>query len=118
MPAEADSGAEALAYAREPPADNLLLDLDMPDLDGLTVAREIFQEQLPIKILAFSTYTNKGYDRGIYDYGGAGYPPKSETPETLRSVLRHVARGESGFCNGEDAQILRDAGYPIEDRSL
>ena len=76
------------------------------------------QEHLAIKIVAFSVYREEEYIRGIHDYGGAGYLLKSETPDTLLSVLRHVVDGESGFYSKAAIQILRDAGYAIEDRPL
>lgn len=114
--AEAENGKEALEFIRELSPDILLLDMRMPQLDGISVSDAIRSENRAVKILAFSVYDDDEYVRGIYDNDGAGYLLKSETPETLVSVLNRIFNGEKSFFSDEIAAKLRGWGCNFEDR--
>src|SRR5512134_114453 len=70
---EASSGDEALKLIKELSPDVLLLDMEMPGLKGVDVAREVKEARLPVRILALSTYDNKQYILGLLSSGASGY---------------------------------------------
>lgn len=97
--AEADSGERALVLAREHHPDVLLLDMEMPGLDGLDVTRTLAQEDLPTAVLILSGYEDEGYIFGVLDAGAAGYLSKQEPLGLIADAVRGVAAGDMGWLS-------------------
>ncbi|HSO27275.1 MAG TPA: response regulator transcription factor, partial [Anaerolineales bacterium] len=76
--AEAEDGELALQLTRELVPDVLLLDMEMPGLKGLEVAKALKGSDLSTRILALSTYDQKQYIFGLLANGAAGYLTKEE----------------------------------------
>ena len=91
--AEARNGAEAVELAREQRPDVALLDLRMPELDGIEAARRIYAEQpLPIVMLtAFSDRRNveKAIEAGIFTYLVKPFRETDVVPAIRAAVARH-----------------------------
>ncbi len=104
--AEAEDGNQALEFARDLKPDVLLLDMEMPELKGLDVARELEDSDSPVRILALSTYDDKQYIFGLLSSGAAGYLTKDEVPETIVEAVRGVARGEKGWVSRRVSAIM------------
>jgi DNA-binding NarL/FixJ family response regulator len=96
---EAGDGRAALELVEELPADVLLLDIEMPQMDGLEVAREINKNEMPIRILALSAYDDNEYVLGMLECGADGYLTKDEAPDLLVRAVRRVASGEAGWLS-------------------
>lgn len=92
--AEATTGAEALQLARSLRPDVLVLDMEMPELSGLEVARSIRQESLPVRVLALSAYDDESYVDGLIEHGASGYITKDKPLPLILEAVRAVARGE------------------------
>jgi DNA-binding NarL/FixJ family response regulator len=93
--AEASGGKEALKLVRLHRPDVLVLDMEMPDLPGLEVARILKQEENPTRVLALSAYDDPAYVSGLLDNGAAGYITKEKPPALIIEAVRAVARGET-----------------------
>lgn len=94
---EGSSGAEALdLVARQAPA-VLLLDMEMPGLSGIDVARKLHAEGSPVRILALSAYDDEQYIVELLAIGAAGYLTKDEALDTIADAVRGVAAGEEGW---------------------
>lgn len=110
--AGAGDGHEALRLARELKPRVLVLDLGLPGLDGLAVARRLVQENCPCRLLALSARTDPASVRTALAYGMSGYIAKSDDSLELIAAIRTVAAG--GHCYS--ASILHlleaDAGQP------
>jgi DNA-binding NarL/FixJ family response regulator len=105
---EAPTGAHALDLVRDARPDVLLLDMEMPDMTGVEVARRLQATGAAVKILVLSAYDDEEYVSGLLDYGAAGYLTKEEVPERLVAAVRGVARGETGWMSpGVAARVLR-----------
>lgn len=91
---EARDGVEALRLAREAEPDVLLLDVDMPGLSGVDVARRLHAEQSPVRVLAFTAHTNRAFVQGLLSAGAAGYLTKDKDPALIIDAIKAVARGE------------------------
>src|SRR5215216_4470049 len=92
---EANNGKSAMeiVYALSP--DVVVLDMEMPGMNGIDVAQEIQKENLPVKILALSAYDDKQYIREALNYGITGYILKEEAPDVIIDAVRGVSRGEN-----------------------
>jgi DNA-binding NarL/FixJ family response regulator len=105
---EASDSAEALRLAKDLTPDVLLLDMEMPVLKGIEVARMLRAVDSPVRILALSAYNDKQYILGMLATGAAGYLTKEEVPETIIEAVRGVARGEDGWISQSIAARIGD----------
>lgn len=91
--AEAGNGAEALRRAREGGLDLVLLDIAMPQRDGLDVLKQ-FKDEFPrLPVLILSTYPEKQYALRCLKLRASGYLNKSSDPEQLADAIRKAATG-------------------------
>jgi DNA-binding NarL/FixJ family response regulator len=104
--AEADNGLQALEMAKQLEPDVLLLDIELPGIKGIEVARELQASHSPIRILVLSSYDDKQFIFGLLGNGAAGYLTKEEIPETIVEAVRGVARGEKGWVSRRVAAIM------------
>jgi DNA-binding NarL/FixJ family response regulator len=104
--AEASDGTQALELAKKLVPDVLLLDIELPGMKGVEVARELQAIGSPTKILVLSTYDDKQFIFGLLGNGAAGYLTKEEVPETIVDAVRGVARGEKGWVSRRVAAIM------------
>lgn len=103
---EARNGLEALELVNRLSPDVLLLDMEMPLLSGVDVARKLYSEKSPVHILALSAYDDKQYIRESLANGAAGYLTKDEMPEVIVDAIHSVARGERGWFSQRAAAQL------------
>jgi DNA-binding NarL/FixJ family response regulator len=96
---EASTGGEALDLVQKLKPDILLLDMEMPDLNGREVAAKLQQMGSPVKVLALSAYDDPVYIRELLESGAAGYLVKEEAPEIIVDAVRGVAQGEQGWVS-------------------
>ncbi len=96
---EASTGKEALDLVKELAPDVLLLDMQLPDMNGIEVMQHLQQEGASVKILVLSAHNDPNYIRGLIEYGAAGYLLKEEAPQVIIDAVRGVARGEEGWVS-------------------
>ena len=92
--AEAGDGTEALHALRTLPIDVAVLDMEMPGLTGVEVARAAVADGIAARILALSSYDAPAYVTGLLRTGAAGYLTKDRSPGLIVEAVRAVARGE------------------------
>ena len=92
---QAANGLEAVAEARKLLPDIILMDLQMPQMDGVEAIEQIMGEGLQTGILILTTYDTDEYlFRGI-EAGARGYLLKDSPPEDVLNAIRTVNQGES-----------------------
>ena len=74
---EAENGREAAALARTLVPDVVIMDIGMPDLNGVEATRQIKADNPGIKVIALSMYADRGYVLGILEAGASGYVLKT-----------------------------------------
>ncbi|HEU5100292.1 MAG TPA: response regulator transcription factor [Roseiflexaceae bacterium] len=110
---EATNGREAVVLCRELQPDLALLDVRMPDMDGLAATREIRQACPQTCVLIVTTHANPDYLLAALKAGAAGYVLKDVTRQDLLNTIRRVLRGEAVLSKDIDTQALqRLAGQP------
>ena len=88
---EAGDGFQAIKMVEELEPDIVVLDVEMPRMNGLAVARQLTDQHAAVKILALSAYDDRQYILGMLDQGAAGYMIKDEVPEMLVQAIRDIA---------------------------
>jgi len=106
--AEAASGPDALARVRAGGIDVVLLDIAMPQRDGLDVLRQLKAEAPKLPVLMLSTYPDRQYAVRSLKLGASGYLNKSADAAQMVDAIRHVARGKR-FITGGVAELLAGA---------
>lgn len=91
---EARTGQEAIALARQLRPTVMLLDVRMPDGDGLQALAAIKKAQPQISVIMLTIYTNPGYLSRAVTNGAAGYLSKEVDPERIPRAVRAAASGE------------------------
>jgi len=91
------NGRQLLLRLRESPVDMVLLDLQMPQLDGLETLR-ILQKEFPrLKVVIFTNYNQQKLLREARNLGAGGYLSKSCTSQELKEAVRTVEDGGTWF---------------------
>ncbi len=90
----ARSGQEALALLEKTAPDVVLMDITMPDMDGLEATRRIKMSCEQVKVLALTIHEGQDYFFAMLQAGASGYVPKRAASEDLISAIRALAHGE------------------------
>jgi DNA-binding NarL/FixJ family response regulator len=103
---QADSGAAAIAIAAELAPDLVLLDLSMPEMDGLTALPQIHAAAPNAEVVVLTAAEDEGNLLGAIRAGAAGYLLKSEPPERIVAFLRGIAQGEAALSGAVARRLL------------
>uniref|UniRef100_UPI00403FF8A1 response regulator n=1 Tax=Streptomyces sp. DG1A-41 TaxID=3125779 RepID=UPI00403FF8A1 len=95
--AEAADGAEAVAAVRQTRPDVVLMDIRMPEMDGIEATRRIIGDASPdgTRVIILTTYDLDHYVYAALTAGASGFLLKDVTPEHLVSALRLVQTGDA-----------------------
>jgi DNA-binding NarL/FixJ family response regulator len=88
--AEAGDGREALALVHRLEPDILILDVEMPEMNGLEVARQLKQGQSSTRFLALSAYDDPEYIQEMFANNASAYLIKDEAPRRLVEVIDQI----------------------------
>jgi DNA-binding NarL/FixJ family response regulator len=107
--AEGASGADALRLVAQRRPDVLVLDVNLPDLNGVEVTQRLREQGTTTAILILTVHDNSQTVFGLLESGATGYVLKDEALETLVSAVRSAARGESWLSPAVARQVVRRA---------
>ncbi len=103
--AVAKTGRNAVKLTQELKIDVVIMDISMPDLNGIEATRQIISKFPGVKIVALSMNTDKRYVKGMLKAGASGYLTKGCSFEELVNTLRLVAAGEK-YLSPEISDIV------------
>jgi NarL family two-component system response regulator LiaR len=110
---EADGGETALAVAAKTKPDVVLMDLVMPDGDGITALRRLREESPDVRVLVLTSYIDDAQVFGAIQAGAAGYQLKDIQPEALADAIRDVHGDRPALHPEAQARLMhRTAGPP------
>lgn len=92
---QAADGAAAIEQARALKPDVVLMDLQMPGVDGVAATREIVAAGLDVDVLVLTSYSDNERILDALDAGAVGYLLKDADPDDVLTGIRAVSRGES-----------------------
>ncbi|WP_030910516.1 response regulator [Streptomyces sp. NRRL F-5126] len=108
---EAATGCEALALARSGRADLVVMDIRMPDLDGIEATRLISMDEdlAGVRVLVLTTYDTEEYVMDALRAGASGFLVKDTRPAELLDAIRTVAAGDALLSPGPTARLIARA---------
>ncbi|OMG56388.1 DNA-binding response regulator [Azonexus hydrophilus] len=104
---EAGSGAETLAAVTATRPDVLILDIALPDMNGIEVAKELKQSFPALGIVALSGYADRMFVEEMLKAGAAAYVVKSAGADELVAAIRAVALGERYMSSDAQNSVMQ-----------
>ncbi|RYU79438.1 response regulator transcription factor [Hymenobacter persicinus] len=105
--AQATDGAEALELLQQHPEINVaILDLNMPRMSGLELARAVHAAHPQVRLLALSMFHDYASVTAVLEAGGSGYLLKNTNKAELSAAIRQVAGGQTFFSPEVGATLL------------
>lgn len=102
---EASTGVEALHKAELLQPDIALMDIQMPDMDGIEVTRRLREAGVPTRVVVLSIYGEE-YLAPAIEAGARGYLQKDISAEELKETIRAVHRGESVVSSSLSSKLF------------
>jgi len=106
--AEADNGRDAVRLAEEHKPDVVLMDVSMPEMNGIEATRRIIAELDGIKVLTLSMHADKRYVVEALSAGAKGYILKDCASDELLGAIRAILAGELYLCSKVAGCIVND----------
>jgi DNA-binding NarL/FixJ family response regulator len=104
----ATGGEAAIALCREQRPDVLLLDLQMPDVDGIEATRRVATESPETRVVVFTSFSDRDGIVRALDAGAVGYLLKDAEPEEIHEAIRAASRGEAPITPRAAVALLAD----------
>jgi two-component system, NarL family, response regulator NreC len=105
---EASNGREAVELAQQVKPDIVLMDVAMPELNGIEATRRMVEANSRIKVLVLSMHKEAVYVREILRAGARGYILKDAIDTELLNAVRSVARGDGYISPAVSGALLND----------
>lgn len=106
--AEADTGMKALELCRAIPIDLIIMDINMPEYNGIELTGILHDEFPDIKVLALTMMDQDEHIRRMIEAGASGYILKSSGNEQLEEAIHAVMNGDHYFGKDATDVILKD----------
>lgn len=104
--AEADNGASALALIRTHKPDIVLMDIALPDINGLDVTAQVSREYPSIKVVLLSMYDNEEYVLRALEIGAAGYLLKDADANEFELAIHAIANGKAYLSPAISSRVI------------
>ncbi len=104
---EAENGRETVALALKLRPNIVLMDIAMPDLNGIEATRKILATAQNVNVIALSMHSDRRYVAGMLEAGARGFLTKRALFSELEHAIRAVAANETYLC-GEVANVIRE----------
>jgi NarL family two-component system response regulator LiaR len=111
---EAKNGLEAVNLCREKKPQVILMDLMMPEMDGIAATQAILADYPEIKIIAMTSFEEEDLVQGVLAAGAISYLLKNITSDELAKAIRDAVSGRSTL-SPEAARVLVQATRPTKD---
>jgi DNA-binding NarL/FixJ family response regulator len=116
---EAGNGRAAVTEARVHRPDVVLMDVRMPDLDGIAATREVVAVSPRIKVAILTTFEQDDYIFGALNAGASGFLLKRTKPEELIAAIHTLAAGDSLLSPSVTRRVVeRMTEHPVADPSV
>jgi DNA-binding NarL/FixJ family response regulator len=115
---EAGDGRDAVYRARRSAPDVVLMDVRMPDIDGITATRRVLAELPGVRVVILTTFEQDDYIFGALSAGASGFLLKRTAPEDLIAAIHTIAAGDSLLSPSVTSRVIeRMARQPAPDTS-
>jgi DNA-binding NarL/FixJ family response regulator len=114
----AAGGREAVEKAADASPDVVLMDLSMPDLDGIAATRGVLERCPDCEVVVLTSFSDRDRILAALDAGAIGYLLKDAEPDALLSGVRAAARGESPLDPKAARQLIASRTSPAPQEQL
>ena len=115
---EAGNGREAVRLATELRPDLVVMDVNMPDLNGIETTRQLLKDLPAVKVIALSMYSDRRFVTGMLRAGASGYMLKASAFDELATAFETVIAGEIYLSPKVAGMVVEDyLGYLAEGKS-
>lgn len=104
---QAADGKEACELAESDPVDIILMDVQMPRMDGIEATRQVVAGGTGARVIVLTTFDNDNYVLGAVEAGASGFLLKDTDPEELISAVRTVGESAAVISPKATARLLR-----------
>ncbi len=105
---EVENGEDAIRRTAELKPDVVLMDIEMPGMNGIEATRRIKSQSARTAVLALTMYEDDQYFFEMLRAGASGYVPKRAAPDELASAIRAVSRGEVFLYPSLAGRLVQD----------
>lgn len=116
--AEASDGREAVALAEALKPDVVVMDITMPNLNGIEAARQIVAKQPHIAVVVLSMHSDEGYVLRALKAGARGYLLKESAEADLLLAVRSVSDGKAFFSPSVSRLLVEDYIRQLQDKDI
>lgn len=103
----ATNAASCLGFLKNQQTDIILMDINLPDMSGIDLCKEVRQKYPSVFVLGLSTFNQQAFIRNMIDNGASGYVLKNADKEELLEAIAAVQQGKT-FLSHEANLSLRD----------
>jgi len=114
---EASNGMELLKLLSHVKPDLVLMDIDMPQMNGLDATEKALELMPDLKIIAFSMFSDEEYYYKMIDRGVKGFILKTSGINELENAIQNVMLGDTYFSNELLRKIIINLGHPTNGKS-
>ena len=107
----ATNAASCLAFLKQQEPDVILMDINLPDKNGIDLCKEVKEKYPSVFVIGLSTYNQQSFIQKIMDNGASGYVLKNATGEELMEAIETVMKGKIYFSD-EASQTLQQKQAP------
>jgi len=111
---EAGNGREIVDLAQDLSPDVILMDITMPELNGIEATRKITSKNTCIKVIALSFHSDRRFVLGMIEAGASGYLPKECAFEELARAIHIVMKGKTYLSPGISDVLVKEYINKIE----
>jgi DNA-binding NarL/FixJ family response regulator len=108
----ATNAASCLGFLKQQQPDIILMDINLPDMNGIDLCKEVREKYPSILILGLSTFNQQAIIRNMMDNGASGYVLKNADKEELLEAINTVVSGKV-YLSMEAASSLKESGNEI-----
>ncbi|HZI52802.1 MAG TPA: response regulator transcription factor [Chitinophagaceae bacterium] len=102
----AGNAASCLAFLHQQQPDIILMDINLPDMSGIELCKEVKEKYPSVFIIGLSTFNQQSFIKKMMENGASGYVLKNATQEELTSAIETVMKGKT-YLSEEASHTLR-----------
>jgi DNA-binding NarL/FixJ family response regulator len=106
---EACNGREVIQLVAQSQPDIVIMDIDMPEINGIEATRRLHQSYPEVKVIGFSAHTTRPFILDMLNAGALGYVSKQSPASELIKAIRAVLEGETYVSPGISGSLIDEA---------
>ena len=107
VPGYSLNGVEVIDWFKENEADVLILDINMPEMDGIEVLKQLKKNSIKCEVIVLSSYDDIKLVKEVLQMGAKGFVPKKSAGEHIVNAVNNVAKGQQYFTDDVKEKMMQ-----------